>query len=196
MRTSHPLRLYANPLRLFFLCLLCTAFTVIGVLIVRDPTGVPCGAVGAWLCLIFFGLCAAIIFLQLVRDGILRRPVLQIDEQGWSSRPTLFMRKRTAHWQDIAHVGLYRQFIGHGASTYWLVVHAKDPNKVVRVSFGPFAKRFYPSLRGAMMAVPLNQLFLRATPKKAEEVLRRLISTYEFEFTLYGIQASTRVQIL
>lgn len=196
MRAGQPMRLYANPVRLLFFFLFFAAFTVVGVLMVHDPTGVPCGAVGAWLCLIFFGLCAALMLLQLVRDGILRRPVLQIDEQGWSFRSTLFMGKWIAYWQDIAHVGLYRQVIGHGASTYWLVIQAKDPNKAARVSFGPFAKRLYPSLRGALMAVPLNQVFLRTTSKKAEEVYRRLVSTYEFEFSLYGIQTSTRVQML
>jgi hypothetical protein len=202
MRTGQPLCLYANPLRLLFLFLFCAAFAVGGLFMVRDPAGVPCGAVGSWLCLVFFGFATVIVFLQLVRDGILRRPVLRIDEQGWYSRPTLFMGKRTAYWQDIAHVGLYRQFLGQHAIprttsyAYYLVVHAKDPGKAARVSLGPFATRFYPSLRGALIAVQLNPLFLRTTPNKVEKVLQQILSTYDFEIGLYGIQTGTTVQNL
>jgi hypothetical protein len=202
MRTSHTLRLYANPLRVLFLGIVFGAFTMLGVWLVRDSGGEFLFAAAGWIFLVVFGCATAIMLLQLVRDGVWRRPLLQIDDQGWSSRPTLFIGKRTAHWQDIEHIGIYRQYAGQYTIVrttnhlYYLVVHAKEPAKAARVSIDPFAMRFYPTLHEAMMLVPLNSLFLHTTPDKVEEVLQQILDIYAVEITSYGIQASTEIESL
>lgn len=202
MRTSHPLRLYANPLRLLFLGIVFGTFTGVGAWLVRDSGGEVLFLAAGWIFLVVFGCATAIMLLQLVRDGVVRRPLLQIDDRGWSSNSTLFLKKRAATWQDIKHIGIYRQYGGQytivrtTSFLYYLVVHAKDPTKTERVSLDPFALLSYPALHGALMAVPLNSLFLRTTPDKVEEVLKQIFDIYSVDIASYGIQASTEIKDL
>ena len=175
---------------------------MLGVWLVRDSGGEVLFSAAGWVFLVVFGCGTAIMLLQLVRDGVLRYPLLQIDDQGWSSRRTLFLGKRTANWQDIEHIGVYRQYAGQynivrtTSYLYYLVVQAKDPAKAARVSIYPSAMRFYPVLHEALMAVPLNSLFLHTTPDKVEEVLQQILDIYSVEIASYGIQASTEIESL
>jgi len=202
MRTSHPLRLYANPVRLLLYLLVFGAVTLGGLWLVRTSGADPRFIVVGWIFIVFFGFGTAIFLVQFGLDVILRRPVLQIDEQGWSSRPSLLQGKRSANWQDIKDVGIYRQWAGQSRifrSTryaFYLVVHVRRPDNASRGWLEAFSIRLYPSLQEARMAVPLNSLFLQATPEKVGQLLTYILNTYAHEIHLYGIQASTEVQDL
>ncbi len=133
-----------------------------------------------------------VFLIGFIHDVVLRRAVLEIDEQGWSYSPPLFVVKQTANWQDIDHIAIYRQPVARRQTMYYLVVHGVDPSKVVRRSlFATRMYRFYPALREALMAVPLNTLFVRAKPAKVEQVLERIRTRYAYELHLYGIDVDT-----
>ncbi len=202
MITSHSLRLYANPIRLLLYLLVFGAITLGGVWLLRTSGGDPLLVVVGWIFIVFFGLGTAIFLAQFVRDVVLRRPILQIDEQGWSSRPSLVQGKRSASWQDIEDLGVYRQWAGQRGilrSTryaYYLVVHGRRTEIASHGRLDALSIRFYPLLQESMMAVPLNTLFLRTTPEKVEQVLRYILHTYSHEIQVRRIQASTEVRDL
>jgi hypothetical protein len=168
MSAGHPLRLYANPVKISLYLLGSAVFVIGGLLILRHPT-VSTSALtiaAAWVAIVFFGVGTAISLLMFIRDVIFRRALLRIDEQGWTYRATLFLRKQTASWRNIEHIGIYRQWIGesrfrHRARyMYWLIAHGTDLQKVARVTRDPLSARFYATLREALIAVPLNTLFV------------------------------------
>ncbi|HEY1387065.1 MAG TPA: STM3941 family protein [Ktedonobacterales bacterium] len=191
MRVGQPLRLYANPVKLVLLLLASAIFVAIGLLMLHDPKA---SAFIAWAAIVFFGLGVVVFLIMVIRDVVLRRAVLQIDERGWSYRSGSPVGSRTVNWQDIAHVALYRQQMGPGRTMYYLVVHGRDLNKVTRAAH--FSARFYPSLQGSLMMLPLNYLFVRTTPKKVKGVLERIRTRYGYELQLYGIQVDAEIHAL
>ena len=67
---------------------------------------------------------------------------------------------------------------------------------VRRSLFATRMYRFYPALREALMAVPLNTLFVRAKPVEVEQVLERIRTRYAHELHLYGIDVDTNMHRL
>lgn len=205
MQEGGPLRFYANPLKLVLLTLGSAIFVAVGYLILRDPrmSANPFNVVMAWVAIVFFGLGVVVFVIIFIRDVVFRRPVLAIDEQGWVTRTTLFVKKQTAKWQDIDHVAIYRQWARQSLIRrrpeymYWLVVHGVDPSKVARRSrFSARMYRFYPALREALMVVPLNNLFVRPTQEKVERVLERIHARYDVELRLNQIRFDTQIHRL
>ena len=199
MREGQSLRFYANPLKLLLLLLGATMFVAVGIWMLRTPgiSAKPFNVFIAWAAIGFFGLGIAVFGIMAIQEMILRKPVLQVDEQGWIHRPTLFARKQTANWQNIEHVAMYRQRLGQARSMYYLVIYGANPDKEARVSgLATRMYRFYPALAGALMVVPLNNLFVRATPAKVGRLLERIGTTYAHELRQYGIQADAEMQPL
>ena len=196
MREGQPLRFYANPVKFLLLLLGSAMFVAIGFWMLHDPkaSAKPVNVFIGWAAIVFFGLGAVVFLIMHFRNLIVRRAVLQIDEQGWSYLSGLFVGTRTVNWQEIAHVALYRQRLGQGGTMYYLVLHGNDPNKVTRAA--RFSARFYPSLQGSLMTFPLNTLFVRTTPAKVERVLERIRTRYAYELRLYGIQVDTEIHAL
>lgn len=205
MQEGGSLRFYANSLKLVLLVLGSAIFVAVGYLILRDPrmSANPFNVVMAWVAIVFFGLGVVVFVIIFIRDVVFRRPVLAIDEQGWVTRTTLFVKKQTAKWQDIDHVAIYRQWARQSLIRrrpeymYWLVVHGVDPSKVARRSrFSARMYRFYPALREALMVVPLNNLFVRPTQEKVERVLERIHARYDVELRLNQIRFDTQIHRL
>lgn len=196
MSEGSPLRFYANPLKLLLLLLGSAIFVAIGLWMLHDSTesASSSNVVIAWATIVFFGLGVVVFLAMIIRDLVLRRAVLQIDEQGWSYQSGPFVGKRTINWQDIAHVGMYRQRMGPGRTMYYLVIHGRNPNKETRTA--RFSARFYPSLQGSLMTLPLNNLFVRTTPEKAGRLLERIRTRYAYELRLYGIQVDPAIRAL
>jgi energy-coupling factor transporter transmembrane protein EcfT len=199
MSEGNPLRFYGNPLKFLLLLLASALFVVIGFLMLHDPKAsarpfnvvIACAAIG------FFGLGVVVFLIGFLHDVVMRRAVLEIDEQGWSYSPPLFVIKQTANWQDIDHVAIYRQRLGQRRTMYYLVVHGVDPRKVARNSrIAARMYRIYPALRETLIAVPLNNLFVRTTPKKVERVLERIRTRYAYELQLYGIDVDAQIRAL
>lgn len=196
------MRFYGNPLKFLLLLLGSAIFVAIGLWILRAPTVSvsPFGVFGvfiAWVAIAFFGLGAVVFLIGCLHDVILRRAVLEIDEQRWSYSPPLFVRRQTANWQDIDHVAIYRQQLGQRRTMYYLVVHGVDPSKAAHTSrFAAGMYNIYPALREALIGVPLNYLFVRTTPAKVEGVLERIRTRYAYELHLYGIRVDTAIRAL
>lgn len=204
MQGGKPLRLYANPVKISLYLLGSAAFVAGGLWLLRHPTANanPLTAATAWFAIVFFSIGTAIFLLMFIRDVVLRRAILRIDEQGWNYRATLFLGKQAASWQDITHVGIYRQWMGESrfrrraTYMYWLIAHGTDLQKVARVTRDPFSARFYPALRGTLIAVPLNMLFIRVTPQKLDRMLERIRTEVDFELRLYGVQVNDIIRDL
>ena len=194
MRDGHPLRFYATPVKLLLLLLTSAMFVAVGILMLRDPkTSVnPVNVFMAWAAIVFFGLGVVVFLIVLLGDVVLRRAVLEIDEQGW--RSTQLVREQTVNWPDIEHVAVYRQRLGQARSMYYLVIHGRNPNKEAPVT--RFSARFYPSLHGSLMTIPLNNLFVRTTPEKVERILKRIRARYAHELQLYGITVDSEIHAL
>jgi hypothetical protein len=79
--------------------LLSLAFVAGGVLIVRDPSS---GA-GGWLCMTFFGLCAVVFAIQLIRPQ-----VLTLDIDGFTLDGGLVWSPKTVLWRDVQGFFVYR----------------------------------------------------------------------------------------
>lgn len=209
MRASQPLRFYANPVKLLLLLLVSTMFVAAGFWILREPaiSAKPSTTLVAWLAIGFFGLGVIVFLIQILHDVVFRQPALQIDGLGWTYHPPLWAKKQTAYWQDIDHVAIYYQWmresqIRHKPQyTYYLVVHGIEPRIPAHVSrFSRVAMRLYyrhyPELEDALMAAPLNNLFVRTTPEKVERVLERISTTYDVELRLYDILVDTEIRPL
>jgi hypothetical protein len=198
MKESDLLRFYANPMKLLLLILGSGMFVAIGVWMLRTPgvTDHSSNVVRAWLVIGVFGPGVIVFLILILRDVIFRQPVLQIDGQGWSCRTRFFVKQQTIHWQDIERVGMYCQDLGQRRKMFYLVIHGNNPNSVAHVTTPRFVTRFYPVLQGALLTLPLNNLFVRATPQKVERVLERICTRYAYELQLYRIDVDTTMQAL
>lgn len=196
MRDGQPLRFYASPVKVLLFVLGSAAFVAAGIWMLRTPgmSAKPFNVLIAWAAIVFFGFGEIVFLITAIQEVLLRRPVLQVDEQGWLFRPALFARKQAASWRNIKHVALYRQQLGQARSMYYLVIHGANPDKgTLRTRF---ATRFYPAMAGALMVVPLNSLFVRITPKNVEPILERICTTYAQELRSNGIRVDPEVQPL
>jgi hypothetical protein len=100
MHAGKPLCLYANPVKMSLSLLGSAAFVFGGLWLLRHPTTNTSAltVAAAWVAIVFFGIGTIVFLIMFIRDVIFRRPLLRIDEQGWTYRATLFLRKQTASW--------------------------------------------------------------------------------------------------
>jgi hypothetical protein len=191
MSTSQPLRLYANPVKEFLYLLGSSAFVLVSFWLLQDPKvrANPSKIVTAYVAIVFFGLCSVVFLIMILRETVFRLPVLQIDALGWSYKPPLGGNAQAVPWQNIRAIAVLRQKMPR-TSMYYLVVYARDPQQVPHPRAQAFTARFYPSLSGAALSVPLNTLFVRTTPAKSKRLLDRIVSTYTHEIQLHRVQVS------
>lgn len=194
MITSQPLRLYANPMKQFLYLLGSAVFVSIGFLMLQDPKvrANPSQIIAAYAAIIFFGLGGGVFLIMILRYTIFRLPVIQIDAQGWSYKPPLAGKAQTVPWQNIRAIALLRQQMPR-TSMYYLVAYARDPQQVPHPRTQAFTARFYPSLSGAALSIPLNTLFVRTTPAKSKRLLERIASTCAPEIQLHKVQVSAEM---
>jgi len=121
---DHTLRIYSNLFKQLLYLLGALAFVAAGLLILLGPT-FSGGEVIAVLALGFFGLCAIVFLVSIVRELLTRSPLLQISSGGWSYIPSLGVHPQHVSWEDIGQIALYRQRLRH--SMFYLVLEARHP---------------------------------------------------------------------
>jgi hypothetical protein len=192
---NHSLRLYSNPFKQSLYLLGSLAFVAAGFLLLRDPKfrADPVNVVMAYIDIGFFGLGVLVFLLSMSREVLLRRPVLQVDSQGWTFNPALGQRPQQAAWQDIGRVTMYRQRLQRN-KMFYLVVEARTPEDAPDSTVHKITTRFYPSLALALLAVPLNTVFMRTTPAKTARLLQRIRTTFADELRDYYILVDDTIQ--
>ena len=144
------------------------------------------GRVKGYVCIAFFGLGLIVFPVSMAREFLLRRPVLQVDSQGWTFNPVLGQRSQQASWQDIGRVTIYLQRLQR-TKMFYLVVEARRPEDTPESTVHKITTRFYPSLSLALIAAPLNTVFVRTTPAKTARLLQRIQTIFADELRSYRI---------
>jgi hypothetical protein len=129
----------------------------------------------------------------MARDLLLRRPLLQVDAKGWTYYPALRRHARQFPWQDIGRVALYCQRV-RSSRTFYLVLEARHPDQLRPSRAQALTARLYPSMSLALMGIPLNSAFMRASPAKVERLLHRIQAEFSDEFYRYGIAVADTIQ--
>ncbi len=122
----------------------------------------------------------------MAREFLLRRPVLQVDSQGWTFNPALGQCPQQATWQDIGRVAIYLQCLQR-TKVFYLVVEARRPEDTPESTVHKITTRFYPSLSSALITAPLNTVFVRTTPAKTARLLQRIQTMFADELRGYQI---------
>ncbi len=198
MLTNQPLRLYANPVKPFLFLLGSLVFTLLGFLMLQDPKvqANPSKAVWAYVAIVLFGLGSLVFVVMIVRNVILRQPVLQIDAQGWRFTPSLSGKEQAVTWDNIGAIALYQRTLPRGGTVYQLVVYARDPHRLPHPRASAFTARVSPALAGAAMTIPVNAFFLRSTFAKSKQLLERIASSSAYEIQYYGVQVVRDMQFM
>jgi hypothetical protein len=195
LAVDQTLRIYSNPLKLILYFCASLGFVVAALLLLRDPTfrvNASKTAI-AYVAVFFFGLGVIVFFVMLLRDGILRRPALQIDAHGWTYSPSLGFRSQRVSWQDIGGVAIYRQQV-RSSRMYYLVLNAKHVEGLPPSRARAMTTSLYPTLSHAAMSVPLNTVFMRTTPQKVEQLLRDIHARFANEMHHFGVVVTDTIQ--
>jgi hypothetical protein len=191
------LRLYANPIKIILLFVASLAFVVVGWFMLQDPAvrANVTKLAAAYAAVGFFGLGAVVFLIALVRNSILRRPVLQIDAQGWTYRSPLGVRAKHVLWSDLNGVAVFQQQV-RTTRTYYLALNGRYPDKLPRSPLRALQTNMYPAVSQAALLVPLNTAYVRTTPAKAEHLLRQIRARFASEFHRHGIVVADTIQAM
>jgi hypothetical protein len=197
---DHTLRLYSNPFKQSLYLLGTLGFVAIGVVLLRSAKFSTGGLsavivlVMACLCIGFFGLGSVVFLYSMARDLLVRRPVLRVDAQGWTYNPALGLHSQQIPWQDVGRVALYQQRLTSSRMLY-LVLEARHPDDLPPPSrMHAMTASLYPSMALAVMTVPLNTVFIRASHAKAERLLHSVQAEFSSELHSYGIAVADTIQ--
>jgi hypothetical protein len=191
-------RLSANPLKTLLSLLLAVAFTGVGFFVVYEGPHASAirratDAVIGYSLIAVFGAGTLLLVATVLGRAVLRRPLLQVDREGWSWAISPFDPQRIA-WSEIATIAIYQQRLPRGSSTYYLVVQAKEPYRLPWPRLRGVLARFYPSLQTAVMVLPLDLVFLRQTPARSEVLLQRIQSACAEELERHGVRLEPLIQ--
>jgi hypothetical protein len=197
MSDALPLRLYANPIKQALYLLGSAVFVAIGFAMV-DTSNVrtkPFTLIMGWFAIIVFGLGTIVFLITFAVHVVFRRPVLHIDRHGWDHVAGLSPQAQHVEWQRIERIALFRQQLQSGPAfsqtQYQLILFGSaDPAKQALQALRARAQRRYPMLRGAILGMPLNAIFFRATPDHCAQLLQRIEHACANEIALYRIQVS------
>jgi hypothetical protein len=192
---EHTLSLYSNPFKQSLYLLGSLGFVVTGPLLLRDPkfrAGGP-NVVMAYICIGFLGLGTVVFVYSMAHDLLVRHPMLQVDARGWTFEPALGQHRQHVGWQDIGRVALYCQRI-ESTRRFYLVLEAWNPDELPPSRARALDARIYPSLSRAMMTVPLNSAFVRASPAKVGRLLHSVQAEFSGELRSYGIAVADKIQ--
>lgn len=191
------LRLYANPLKLILYLVACLGFVAAGVFILYAASSQGGAAIGVYVIaavdLAFFGLGVVVFVIMLVRNLMFRRPVLTIDAHGWRYAQELGVRAQTVSWPEIASVAIFKQQINR-TRMYHLVLEARNPAQLPASRVRSLTTRMYPTMAESLLIVPLNDVFVRATPAKLERLLQDIHTRFASELNGYGITVADTIQ--
>lgn len=192
---DHMLRLYNSPFKQSLYLLGSLSFVAVGLLLLSEPkfrASTP-NVVMAYLCIGFFGLGVVAFLYSMARDLLVRRPLLEVDARGWTYHPALGQRAQHVPWQGVGRVALYRQRV-RSSRTIYLVLEARHPDELRPSRAQALTARFYPSMSLALMAVPLNTAYMRASSAKVERLLQRVQAEFSGELHRYGIAVADTIQ--
>lgn len=74
------------------------------------------------------------------------------------------------------------------------MLEARNPDEVPPSRTRAITASFYPSMSRAVMTVPLNTVFVRASPAKVKRLLRRIETDFSGEIQGYGITVADEIQ--
>lgn len=188
---NHTIRLYQNPSKQAILLLGSLGFVAIGLVLIHDPRN----AVTGYVAVAFFGLCAATFLAMIARDLIRRRPLVQVDAQGWTCNQPLGGKSEHVAWQDIGRITLRRQSMAR-SRMFYLVLEARHPEALPPSRLRAAAAAIYPTLTTTLMSIPLNQAFVRTTPAKLERTVHTIQTEFAGELYHYGITIDDTIRNL
>ncbi|HEX9037416.1 MAG TPA: hypothetical protein VF808_10545 [Ktedonobacterales bacterium] len=126
--TAYPLRFYAEPRKLIMLFLVMVAVYAGCALALRisDPTPSAIQRAAIILLMVFtgFGAIAYLILIALFVIG--RRPLLEIDSQGWIYRNPFTLSAHLITWDNIASVSLATYKPYRGLPQRYILIQARD----------------------------------------------------------------------
>jgi hypothetical protein len=191
-------RLRASRLKIVITLLLAVAFTGVGFLIVYEAPHASAiqratDAVIGYSLIAVCGVGTLLLIATILGRAVLRRPLLQVDREGWSWAISPFDPQRIA-WSNIAAIAIYRQRLRRSSSSYYLVVHAREPFRRPWLRLGWALTRFYPSLQTAALILPLDLVFLRQTPARSEALLQRIHNACAEEIERHGVRLELLIQ--
>lgn len=178
---ANPLRLYANPVKQ---AVLLAIFCSVGLFALdmwnearfdREPW--------AYLLAVVYAVpCASLTLALGIRflvHGVLRRPVLVIDAEGWHGRRGLLRRPFTVPWEGVQRVSMvYVRSMPRRSGqrgTLYLLVALGDRRTWESASLMKrIVCRFYPQLRMAAVCIVLNETHLFTTWNSVWSLLRNL----------------------
>ena len=192
---DHTLRLYGNPFKQSLYLIGSLGFVAAGLLLLRDPqfSADTVHVAMAYLCIGFFGLGTVVFLYSLARDLLMRRPVLQVDARGWTYHSTLGRQAQRVPWQAVGRIALYRQRV-RSTRMYYLVLEARHSGQLPPSRARAVTAHFYPSMARAVMSVPLNAVFMRASPAQVEHLLHSVQAEFFRELQYYGIAVANQIQ--
>ena len=192
---DHTLRLYSNPFKQSLYLLVALGFVAAGLLMLRDPqfSADTAHAVMAYLCIGFFGLGSVVFLYSITRDLLVRHPVLQVDARGWTYHPALGRQVQRVPWQAVGRIALYRQRV-RSTRMYYLVLEARHSGRLPLSRARAVATHLYPSIAQAVMTVPLNAVFMRASPAQVEHLLHSVQVEFFRELQYYSIAVANQIQ--
>lgn len=196
MNTGYPLRLYASPLRLIGPLIASLVFIAIGYLMVFNP-GAQSGSwnmVVSWSVLSFFGLGFILFGTEFVVLVVARRPLLEVTPEGWRYRSsTLYLKKASASWQEIGHVGLYQQQTGRSAAAHIALIRTSEPLRAA-IAQGTPAIQLQESFARDAQRIPITLAYFRVTPRLCERLLADIRTVCANEINRYGVYVEPKVQ--
>ncbi len=154
--------------------------------------------------LVGIGCCGCAVFLAwLVEAIVVRKPLLRINEIGFTSSLPLFARRgRFVPWADVKGICIGKQVLKSGTlarNTVWyLIVDVRDVNKYPsqRPKLASLSTNMYPSLAHTALMVQLNRLYLFASRRRRADMLERIKATFASEIIRYHIDLAMEEQLL
>lgn len=187
--------LHASPWKVIFYLITSAAFVAGGYLIGFRSGARPDAFTlfMAGLTIFLFGLGGVIFGAQFIVEVIARRPLAQFTEEGLRCR-TSFLRARETRlsWSQIARITVYYQKTGRSSMSYLSIIPRSLAFYQALASGASFAA--LSTLRGLGGAlIPLNSVYLRATPARCEQLLQELQTACASEIARYGVSVEPNV---
>jgi hypothetical protein len=196
VNTGYPLRLYASPLRLIVPLVASLVFGAIGYLMVFNP-GAQSGSWNtavSWSVLIFFGLGFILFGTEFALLVVARRPLLEVTPERWRYRlSTLYLKKASASWQEIGHIGMYLQRTGRSSATYIVLIRTSEALRAA-IAQGTPAIHLQEFFAGDAQRIPLTLAYFRVTPTVCERLLADIRAVCANEINRYGVYIEPKVQ--
>jgi hypothetical protein len=172
---AYPLRFYANPLKLMFLLivmLLACACAAIILFLPVATSSVGVGTAYVLLALFGFGVIAYLILIALL--VIMRRPLLEIDNRGWTYRNPFTFGERFLAWANIASISIRTLPHFRAPSERFIIARPRRTDALPHAAQKALIRRALASSIGPELAASCRYLYLWGSQARAEEFLHRI----------------------